>query len=300
MLNVRGEKDTFFYHFLHVSVQRCVVTAKTGLLFLIAALVLGSCEDTNVVGPGSGGEPPAVLNASVVPSTVNIDSLVPVNGVYSFQATLKVAATDIDGDLAEVHAYVVGPKSSTQIADGILHDDGKDGDITAHDGIYTGILTLTFPRSMAGPYRVQFVATDNQGLRSGTIDISFRVTRANSPPRLLDSTLVAPDTIVVPGGGTTFSVSIAAADSDGLSDIQSVFFLSLDSSTPTNRIELKDDGGADVNFASGDKLAGDGIFSRVLVATAPPPSPRTFRFLFQAVDSFGDTSATLLHYVTLE
>ncbi len=276
------------------------VSLRAFLFASSIAALFASCETPNGDVSGALGQPPALQNASVVPGTVNIDSLVPVSGVYSFQATLKVVATDLDGDLSDVHAYVVGPKSSTQVADGLLRDDGANGDLAAHDSIYTGVVTLSLPRSKAGPYRVQFVATDHQGLRSGTLDISFDVARANSPPYLLDSTLVAPDTLVVPAGGTTFLVSIAAADSDGLSDIQSVFFLSLDSSTPTTHIELRDDGGAGPAFASGDQLAGDGVFSRILIATAPPPSPRTFRFLFQAVDSFGDTSATVLHYVTLE
>jgi hypothetical protein len=90
-------------------------------------------------------------------------------------------------------------------------------------------------------------------------------------------------------------MSVRADDPDGLEDIQEVYFRSLDSSDPQRKFFLLDDGDL---AGSGDRVAGDGVFS-IIVELLPGTPARTFRFAFQAQDTFGDTSATILHSLTV-
>jgi hypothetical protein len=91
-------------------------------------------------------------------------------------------------------------------------------------------------------------------------------------------------------------MSIAAADSDGLADIAEVYFRSLNSSDPTAKFFLFDDGGTVQRngITSGDPLAGDGTFS-IIVQLPSTSTTGTRLFAFQAKDTFGDTSATVTH-----
>lgn len=144
---------------------------------------------------------------------------------------------------------------------------------------------------------MQFIALDNEGNQSNVLERTLFLTRNNSPPKLDPQSLVAPDTVILPiGGSLLIPMNIAASDSDGLADVREVFFRSLDSSDPTQKFHLQDDG----NFSSGDAVAGDGVFSIIIqLDDTGPPVRRTFRFAFQALDSFSDTSATVLHFLTV-
>jgi hypothetical protein len=94
------------------------------------------------------------------------------------------------------------------------------------------------------------------------------------------------------GETATIPLSIKATDPDGQADISQVYFLSLDSSNPTDKVLMYNDGSAP------GSVPGDSIYSRTV--QAPGTSARkTYRFAFQAVNNFGDTSATILHSITL-
>jgi hypothetical protein len=87
-------------------------------------------------------------------------------------------------------------------------------------------------------------------------------------------------------------MSVRATDQDGQTDITQVFFLSLDSSDPTQRYILKNDGSAP------GSVAGDSIYA-IIVQAASAQSGKTYRLSFEAVDSFGDTSGTILHSIAI-
>jgi hypothetical protein len=59
---------------------------------------------------------------------------------------------------------------------------------------------------------------------------------------------------------------------------------------------MKDDGGADP--LSGDAAAGDSLYT-ILIPVDNSTTRKTYRFLFQAADAFGDTSAAILHRLTI-
>jgi len=119
------------------------------------------------------------------------------------------------------------------------------------------------------------------------------ITRNNSKPQT--SNLVAPDTIVRPTTGIkllTFSITVS--DSDGYTDIEQVFFKRI-LPTESNTFSMSDDGN---ELNSGDRLAGDGIFSRIVRIDSSAFTGDQV-FLFQAKDNTGVLSDSLLHTITI-
>jgi hypothetical protein len=195
-------------------------------------------------------------------------------------------------------ANVLRPVTAEEVARVSLRDDGISPDQTANDSIYSGNVVFSIQRANAGRYRVQFIATTSEGMISNILEKPLKLSRRNSIPRLSD--LNAPDTLQRPTTGSLlFSMSIAAADSDGLQDVQEVVFQNLNSISQ-QRLPLLDDGGVRQpnGITSGDVAAGDGIYSTI-VQLPDTVSPRTFLFKFQARDLFGDTSAAILHNFTV-
>ena len=271
---------------------------------LFAAAIIG-CESNDLATIDVKGTSPFVASVQVGPTAINIDTLAPTNGNYSVATVVTARVTDPDGagDLAEVAAEVLRPSSSSPFKQIPLHDDGLSPDLTANDGIYSGTLPFELTRPQAGRYRIRVFTLDDQGLQSNVSDVSYLALRNNAAPTL--SNLDAPDTVIVPiGGGLLVHITISAADSDGLADVDEVFFRSLDSSTPNVRFFLRDDGGTEplgppFFQPSGDALAGDGEYSVLIPLVDGPNVRRTNRFAFQAWDG-RDTSATLLHYLTVQ
>jgi hypothetical protein len=270
----------------------------TGALFIISLLLMAAgCEKPDGGAIDVGPYPPTLTNASLSPDTVNVDSLTPNNSVYTIRSAVSV---QVGGKAVQVIAQLLQLNSSSTMMEIPLRDDGILPDLSSGDGIYSGSIEFEISRAEAGTYRVRFLAISSGGATSNIIDLALATTRANSPPFLDPLSLIAPDTITVPPGGISLLVmSIAASDSDGLADIQSVYFLSPDGDNPTFRFPMKDDGGTEPGPPSGDQIAGDGVFS-ILLSIADSPTIRgDYRFLFKAEDSFGDTSATVLHMITI-
>jgi hypothetical protein len=259
------------------------------------------CEDQDGGTIDITGTPPLLADGVLSPDTINIDMLVPSNSLYTISTSARVTAVDADGDITVVVARVLRRNSSSTLLEIPLRDDGSQGDSLAHDSVFSGQLEFEIPRSDAGAYRVEFLGNDGNADLSNLVGATLLTTRANSPPTLDGMSLVAPDTVTLPiGGSLLIPMSIAAQDSDGFSDIQSVFFLSPDGGNPLFRFPLKDDGGGDPGPPSGDLLAGDGVFSILLPVSDSPTIRGSYRLFFQAEDTFGDTSATFIHVLTIE
>jgi hypothetical protein len=126
---------------------------------------------------------------------------------------------------------------------------------------------------------------------------AIEVFRSSRAPAI--SELAAPDTVTLPPSGQVALIfmSVAAADSDGLGDIDEVYFRNLDSPTDTTRkFFLLDDG--HVNGVSGDSAANDGVFSIIVQLPSGTPA-MTYRFQFEAVDRSGLSSNAILHPLTV-
>jgi hypothetical protein len=272
------------------------MTSRTTSFALILLICVLGCENNKTGVIDSKGTPPFLSNETLSPDSTNIDAQVPLNGRYSITMNVSARVVDPDGpsNVAAVIATVILPRSSDVILRVPLHDDGISPDPVAGDGVYTGQIQYQITRPQSGRQRVQVNTQDFEGLQGNILERSFYAARNNSPPTLANIT--APDTLTIPVGGTVIlHMTVTAADSDGLGDITEVYFRSPDGLNPTFKFPLKDDGAV----GSGDQTAGDGIFSIILPVSDSPTVRGTYRFLFQAADTFGDTSATLIQRITL-
>lgn len=280
--------------------MRTLISVRYGLLpALIAALLAGGCEDPGTGALDPSGTPPFLEAASVTPDWIDLGTLPPgPSGVLvAVTATVRLTDRDAGGSVSPV-VQVFAPGDDAPMASAGLRDDGVSPDVTRRDGIFSARLQFSVTEGDDGSYSVRFSATDELGLRSNTLDrpLVLKSPTPNSPPVL--SALVAPDTVSLPTSGELpITLSVAAADSDGYADIREVYFRSLDSSSPSTRIFLWDDG--DTSGASGDAVAQDGRFTRIIKLTSSNQRG-TYRFAFQATDAAGDTSATLLHVMTVK
>jgi hypothetical protein len=271
-----------------------IVRILSATLFLL--LALAGCEKTDEGTIDPHGTPPFAAFARTDPDSVLMKNLPQHNGLIDVTVTARVYIHDEDGaaDIRSVTATVVPAAGGDPIAQSDMHDDGISPDSVAGDGIYAAALSFSVDKSATGRFHVTFLASDALGMESNRLDIPLYMIRNNTPPVL--SNLVAPDTVTVPVGGTAiFAMSVQVTDADGQSDISSVYFRNLDSSDPTARFILRDDGGS----LSGDAVNGDGIYTITVQASDSPTVRKTNRLLFQAVDVYGDTSATLLHLLTI-
>ncbi len=271
------------------------------LLFIGLALLFSGCEQKDGGPIDISGTPPLLSNGNLTPDTVNVDTLIASNSLYTIQASASVMATDAEDDITVVVARVLRRNSSSTLLEVPLYDDGTGEDSLANDNLFSGNIEFQIPREEAGAYRVEFLANDANSYLSNLVGATLFATRSNSPPYLDSASFMAPDTVTIPiGGSILIPMSVAVQDSDGIADVRSVFFLSLDGGNPTFRYPLKDDGGSDPDPPSGDPVAGDGVFWILLPAFDSPTIRGSYRLLFHAEDTFGDTSATLLHVLTIE
>jgi hypothetical protein len=281
--------------------MRNLIHTQCGIpVVLIAAALLTGCEDPGTGALDPRGSAPFLESARVTPDSLNLGRLIPGPSGLPIVVTATVRLTDRDaGGSVSAAVEVYAPADDSLITSVPLRDNGGPPDATAGDGIFSARIQFSVTESQAGRYRVRFSASDELGLRANTLEQPLVLARGkpNSPPEL--SALVAPDTVTLPTSGSLLvTMSVAVSDSDGYGDIRDVFFRSLDSSDPTRRFFLKDDGGSGTP-SSGDAVAGDGRFS--IIVQLPSTTPRRdYTFAFQATDAAGDESTTLLHILTVQ
>jgi len=264
------------------------------LLPLVVLLFIAGCtkESGGVIDPS--GAAPFMKGAAAYPDSVRMSSLPQSNGILTVTVRAQAAITrsPASASIAGVNVEIVPSGATDPLLTVTLHDDGVSPDSIAGDGIYSGLIQFTIPRSAFGVYILRFAASDNQGLTSNTIESPLFVIRDSHAPVI--SNLVAPDSVLVPvGGSATIPIYIRATDVDGQADINQVYFRSLDSSDPTQKFIMNNDGSAP------GSVPGDSTYAITVKATDSPTVRKTYRFAFQAVNNFGDTSATILHSVTL-
>jgi hypothetical protein len=207
-------------------------------------------------------------------------------------AQAGVARQTGSAPIASVTVGVIANGAADAFLNVSLHDDGRSPDTVAGDGLYSALIQFTIPKSASGVYLLKFVATDNQGFVSNAVETPLFMLRDSHAPVLSD--LVAPDSAKIPvGGSAAFPLYIRATDPDGQADISQVYFRSLDSSDPTQKFIMNNDGSAP------GSVPGDSTYAIVIKAVDGPTVRKTYRFAFQAVNTFGDTSATILHSITL-
>ena len=199
------------------------------------------------------------------------------SGTDSTLLTVSIAVADSDG-LADIASASVRTLNAMDSSEHDLFDDGSPlhGDPFPGDGVFSSVF-WTHPLSGVQNLELVFVAIDRRGATSDSV----RRTLTNSPPRIVQ--LNVPDSIQRPSGPPQLiPFFLTAADSDGLGDIDSVFFTNLSSVNPTN-FPLYDDGNLAV---SGDSTRGDGIYSSIVQIDAAT-SLGAKNFQFNVKDKFG-------------
>lgn len=277
------------------------------LTLLVVSLAMSGCDKNQLTPFDSKNTAPIVSNLLVSPDSIYIDNLTPSNGEYAVSTNIGVAASDGDGpsDLAAVTADVIRPDGTLAASGVMLHDDGMAPDSVAGDRFYSGTAQFTLIRAQAGRYQIRVSASDRKGAMSNGLQSVLKLSRRNSPPTI--GSVFVPDTVNLPTSEYILvQFTASAADSDGLNDIQQVYFYRIEPVDPTQtRFQMRDDGNLDppvtvgnIAVTSGDDVAGDGRYS-FLIPLRSTDTRRTNLFGFRAVDTFGDTSATIQKYFTV-
>lgn len=174
---------------------------------------------------------------------------------------------------------------------------------------FTKLISFILKRSDIGYLRLSFLLQTSSGLTSNIQEKGLLITRKNTPPRI--EKISMPDSVTVggiPSKDSSFLITANIFDSDGINDIDKVYFYSLKPDSTLARcgdsFTMEDDGSEKdlnppYNVKSGDLIAGDGIFSlKVQLLTyslntrCPPPDTLwtqrgTYTFTFHAVDKSG-------------
>jgi hypothetical protein len=276
---------------------------RQSLFLVIALFVLGCQSDENTpIDPFH--LPPFVKSSAISPTSINTDTInvgqqrLPTDTLnITVNAIAQVSDPAGISNLQEVSVSIYKPASRDLIKTAPLFDDGVSPDAIAADGIFTGLVTFKILRSDIGDFQVEVIAVNKSNVTSNTLTRFLTVERLNRPPILSD--LVAPDSVSVSTSVVLLQLTVTAADPDGQSDVQKVFFNSFKpdgSPSSGNPFQMLDDGNA--GGSSGDQVSGDGIYS--LVIQLPPGTPKgDYRFEFQAEDRSGALSNTVVHTITV-
>jgi hypothetical protein len=185
---------------------------------------------------------PPVLSEPMVPDTLKEETL---SDVF-----LSIRVSDPQGlnDVDSVVFQVFPPVSPVPYFQGVLPDDGTNGDVLAGDSLFSILVSLE------GELR--------------------------DPPVL--SNLSAPSSISRTAGQPIL-LSVKVTDAQGVGDIKSVYFNSFKPSglpAENNPFFMFDDGEEQIN---GDENAGDGVFS-LLIFISPENETGNYQFDFYAED----------------
>jgi len=181
----------------------------------------------------------------------------------------------------------------------LLLDNGNaaNGDLTAGDNRFTNRFPLS-QQNPIGVYKINYYVTDNRGITKLVALQQFSYDNGQTNVAPVISNLVAPDTVSI-GTDTTFIlISIDASDTNGLNDLDFVFFNSFippnGDPSSSNPIEMFDDG------TNGDQTVDDGTFSRIIILPLTGVQTGTYRWEFQAKDRGGLLSNKIEHFVLIQ
>jgi hypothetical protein len=275
-----------------------------GFFFLAIALFVLGCQSDENTPIDPFRLPPFVKSFEISPTTVNTDTInvgqqrLPTDTLsITVNAIAQVSDPEGISNLLEVSVGVYRPTSRDLIKTAALLDNGVSPDAIAGDGTFASLVTFKILRSDIGDFQVEVTAVNKSNVTSNTLTRFLTVERLNRPPILSD--LVAPDSVSVSTSVVLLQLTVTAADPDGQSDVQKVFFNSFKpdgSPSSGNPFQMLDDGNA--GGSSGDQVSGDGIYS--LVIQLPPGTPKgDYRFEFQAEDRSGALSNTVVHTITV-
>lgn len=260
-------------------------------LCLLIPLFLWGCEKTYItpIEPGQSNyyvkDVSSFAGFSYVPGDSNLTAYITLNTSEG----ISLVTMNIYSPVDQLNSSAVR-----------LYDDGNlalHGDQTAGDNSYAAKFPLSqyYPN---GKYKIEYFVTDKYGTTSKAAvhNFAYNNGQSNIAPAL--SNLVMADSVVVDTPQTNIPIHVTAADSNGLSDIESVFFITYrpDGSTSGARVALLDDG---KTADDGDVTAGDGIYS-IIIKVTPSNAKGVYRFEFQAQDRGKKLSDKIIHNILIK
>jgi hypothetical protein len=262
------------------------------LIFLIPLFLWGCSKKYDVV-IDSGITDYQVTNVNSFNDTLYVP------GDSSIVVTISLISPQ---GIKSVFFNIIGPDGDILNSSPVpLFDDGNvalHGDVTKLDSTYSN--KYPFSQSyLNGKYTIQYYIIDinDKTLLAAEHSFIFNNNITDVPP--IVSNLVAPDTVTITSDTTHISLSIQASDSNGLKDIEFVFFNSfLPNGKPSsqNPFLMFDDG----NPVHGDAVAGDGIFSQIISLPPTGVTKGTYRWEFQARDREKKTSNIIIHNIVVK
>jgi hypothetical protein len=261
---------------------------KKYLIFLIP-LFLWGCSNKNNEVVDTGITNYQVTSVSSFPDFL----FVPGDSAIVASITLNSSA-----GIKSVFANIIDPDENILNSSPVnLYDDGNvalHGDLTNGDNTFSN----RYPFSqfyINGRYTIQYYivnSTDNEVL---VAEHNFIYNNNVTDIAPVVSNLVVPDTVSqLDSSIVAINVSIAASDSNGAKDIQTVYFNSfLPNGNPSQQNP----------FLMYD-AAGNGIYSTVVYLppknSGTPVPLGTFRWEFQAQDREKKTSNIIIHYIVIK
>ena len=222
---------------------------------------------------------------------------------------IRVIAVDPDGKPQQTNVYMdmLYNGSSIFLDPVVLANDGNvqvNGDDFASDSVYSLKIDSSFAAGKQGVYTMVFSASDEFGSESNVIQNEIQI--ENEPPFISD--LSAPSSIDLPTGQqiVTALITLKVNDSQGLTDIDSVYFNSIkpDGSPANGNPFIMLDNGIpfDINnfvVARGDEIANDGTFS-ITILLDSSNDVGVYEFTFWARDRAGHRSNSITHNIEVK
>lgn len=193
----------------------CVINKELFMkkLLALALLFMVACADRELPTASQNEQLPVIENFSL-PEVINPGK--------TYLVSVRVTANP-QPDYVHYAAYKEG--SSEALLTGKLYDDGMaqhsaDGDIVAHDGLFTQNIAWQSEDENAHHVIFEFIAMLNYQPIGETLRVNL-VSSKNIPPQITGVTL--PDSLPSGFAGTqTFSAAVY--DSNGLKDVKAVLF----------------------------------------------------------------------------
>lgn len=264
---------------------------------MVLLFILISCQNKKNGIIDFESNPPYLLNVNLNNYSINIDndttSSVDTLGLNKYKIKLIFAGSGHSSGLDNLIRGVIQvfkPSATSPFLTLSFPIEMIGADSVAFDDS----LEFSMSRDEAGTFKLSFSLHSGNLQSSDSIEKLFHVKRNNSKPSLLK--LTAPDTLARPSSGIKLLFfNVTVNDSDGYADIKDVYMKRI-FPTETAPIYLFDDG--DLN-KYGDKLAGDGVFSRILIIDSTARLGDQV-FLFMAEDKTGAVTDSLLHKITIQ
>jgi hypothetical protein len=251
--------------------------------FLLIPLLIWGCEKTYDNLIDTSAENFQISSIAGIKDTVDLkvpgDSLLSLRMIFTPQSTVSKTYFDIyASDNSRLNS---SPVEMQEVIENIFENQF--------------ILKRENP---IGNYTVKFSASGLDGNIKQVAVASFYFNNGqdNLPPEIFNS-VIDPDTVAfVVSDTTVIFTSAGAMDPNGANDILEVYFIVYkpDGTTDNSKVLLYDDG----NVEHGDKLAGDGIYSR-LIQVDNTNDKGTYRFDFRAKDRSGELSNIINHFVLI-